>query len=250
MHHMRLCVQDRGFHRKKCLMVTSGSPLPCHVIPNFPPLCSSLCCWCVLWKMPESVEQMPLFFLDHGAWGFWAGRPVSYVEATVDLVLMDQRLHCLVFWNLLTTVWSSVSDLYKGWIRAVLHIRNVLFVWDQQSYAAVELTWGRRAEVIDWQGKKIKVMTCDCHGNFWPSSLCASVHWQRKKQRNDCIFSLIAQSGFSNVLLWNRNIEGIDQLSCSPCLWDIAAVLCNKGRKWKQTKKKSHPRSEKQFSCD
>lgn len=50
-----------GFHRKKRPPVTSGSPLPCHVIPNFPPLCSSLCCWRVQWKMPESVEQTPLF---------------------------------------------------------------------------------------------------------------------------------------------------------------------------------------------
>lgn len=129
MHHTRLCVQDKGFHRKKhriCLLVTSGSLLPCHVILNFPPLCSSLCCWCGHWKMPESVEQMPLFFPDHVARGFWAGGLVSCVEATVDLVLMDQRFHCLVFWTLLTTVWSCVSDLCKGldwweWVIERLH---------------------------------------------------------------------------------------------------------------------------------
>lgn len=108
-HEVRGGMQDRGFHRKKCLPVTSGSPLLCHVILNFPPLCSSLCCWRVQWKMPESVEQMPLFLPDHGARGFWAGGLVSYIEATVDLVLMDPMAHCLVFWSLLATVWRCVS---------------------------------------------------------------------------------------------------------------------------------------------
>lgn len=82
----------------------------------------------------------------------------------------------------------------------------------------------------------------------WPAiametfDLQVCVQQERKKRRNGCIFfSLIAQSGFSNVLLWNRNIEGIDQLSCAPCLWDIAAFLCNKRRKWKQTKKNITP---------
>lgn len=50
-----------------------------------------------------SVEQMPLFLPDHGAWGFRAGGLVSYVEATVDLVLLDQRFQCLMFWSLLST---------------------------------------------------------------------------------------------------------------------------------------------------
>lgn len=62
-HEKPLCVQDRGFHRKKCLTVTSGSPLPCHVILNFPPLCSSLCHWLVQWKMPEVWNKCHCFSL-------------------------------------------------------------------------------------------------------------------------------------------------------------------------------------------
>lgn len=44
---------------------------------------------------------------------WWTGQ---LCWATVNLVLMDQWFHCLVFCSLLATVWSSGSDLYKGWI--------------------------------------------------------------------------------------------------------------------------------------
>lgn len=129
-HETQLCVQHRGFHRKKCRIcpsVTSGSPLPCHVILNFPPLCSSPCCWRVQWKMPESVEQMPLFLPHHGARGFWAGGLVSCVEATVDPVLMDQRFHCLVFWSLLNHSMKLCWRLYKCYIDRREHWRESTF---------------------------------------------------------------------------------------------------------------------------
>lgn len=245
MHHMRLCVQDRGFHRKKCRIgpsVTSGSPLPCHVILNFPPLCSSLCCWRVQWKMPESVEQTPLFLPDRGARVFWAGGLVSYVEATVDLVLMDQRFHCLVFLEPLSHSISSVSDLS---IKALGVSNREAPHWKGlcEISSPVQLLSSHEEEGQRWmtdRERKSRSWTAIAMETF---DLQACVQQERKRSKGMIVFfALIAQSGFSNVLLWNRNIEGIDQLSCTPGLCDIAGVLCNKGRKWKLT--------DKQFSCD
>lgn len=82
----------------------------------------------------------------------------------------------------------------------------------------------------------------DRYGKFWPSSSCVE---SAKRQRH---LYLPAQLRFNNVLLWNCNIAGRHQLSCTPCLWDIAGFLCNKGRKWKHTKS-NHIWSNKQFFC-
>lgn len=233
MHHMRhvpLCVQERGFHRKKCrtlLSVTSGSPLPCHVILNFPPLCLSPCCWRVQWKMPESVEQMPLFF--PWPWSTRAG-PVSYVEAKVDLMLMDQRFHCLVFWRLFNCSMRLCQWALHRLDRSVIkrpypsEIRNTVQLLSSHEEGGQRWLTDRERKSRSWP--TVATETCDLY-------VCVHER-ERSKRMSVFFFSLVAQPGFSNVLLWNRNIERIDQLSYTPRLWDIASVLCNKRRKWKQ----------------
>lgn len=232
MNHMRrysVC-RTEASTGKKCLTVTSGSPLPCHVILNFPPLCFCLCCWRVQWKMPESVEQMPLFFPDHGARGFWAGGLGSCFEATINLVAIAQHFGVLV-----PPQYDAPSVIESAHSKWRIPVRSAVpcSCWAHT----------RKEGRGDWltgkenQGRELLAMeTSDLQA-------CVQVCDKREKSKGMIVFffSLIAQLGFSNVLLWNRNIEGIDQLSCTPCLCDIAGVLCNKGRKWKQTKKKKSP---------
>lgn len=90
--HKTTCAEWRGFHRKKCSGVTSGSPLPCHY--EFPSIMSPFYV-AVQWKIPEHKEQMPLFVLDCGANGdCW--------------VYSESMLFLLDFWS----IWG----LYKSTI--------------------------------------------------------------------------------------------------------------------------------------
>lgn len=99
---------------------------------EFPPIMSPFYA-AVQWKIPEHKEQMPLFALDCGA--------------NADCwVYSDPMLFLFEFWS----IWSLLKSM-------IIHFWNTIFLWDQQAHAAVALTQGRRAEVTEWWGKKIKV---------------------------------------------------------------------------------------------
>lgn len=112
---------------------------------------------------------------------------------------------------------------------------------DQQSCAAVELTWGRRAGVIDWRGVKIKVMTGDCHGNFWPD---LQLVWRAQEEIHSSKSTFRIYRCHAVELQYCR----IDQLQPLPVKF---------GRRFMQQKgevetdeKKAHSWSDSQFSCD
>lgn len=164
MHHMRRYSVCRAgcFHRKKCPPVTSGSPLPCHLITNFPPLCSLLCGWQVEWKIPEHGEQMPLFLLDYGTCRHtgqlcWVCSWPGVFELMVSLSGgLDISNHIMNQWS----VWRlGANNRLELFLKLCIAVRS--------AHPAIELTWWRRSEVSDWKQRKIKVMTCDCNGNFW-----------------------------------------------------------------------------------
>lgn len=111
VHHMRHCAcRTGGFHRKKGLPFTSGSPLPCHVIKNFPPLCSpSMLLACLVenaWTLGTNAIVSP--------WSWRMGiveqGDLCYIETTVDLVLLDRRFN----WRLLIIVQIAFRDQHKG----------------------------------------------------------------------------------------------------------------------------------------
>lgn len=115
IHHMRDCAcRTGGFHRKKGLLVTSGSPFSCHVITNFPPLCSpSMLLACPVenaWTLGTNAIVCHCFSLNMAHGDCWAGRPLSYIETTVDLVLLGWQFH----WRYLIIVQIAFKDQHKG----------------------------------------------------------------------------------------------------------------------------------------
>lgn len=149
MHHMRHYSVCRAgcFHRKKCLPITSGSPLPYHVITNFPPLCSILCCWLVEWKIPEHGEQMPLFLLDYGTCRrtgqlCWVCSWPGVFELMVSLsggLALSNHIMSPSQWS----VWRLGASNRQN------YSWNTVLLWDQHTHTAAELTWRRRSEVSD-----------------------------------------------------------------------------------------------------
>lgn len=169
-HETGLGVRDPGLPQEKgpAGRLRQGLPFPdmssrisLHYVP-------SLCRWHVQWKIPEHVEQMPLFLLQRSV-------RVTFSAPAVNPVLLERWFQRSLFWSLFVhgvnvrrgAVWSWRGG-WKYWAKSFFEATT--FLWGRQFRAAVELTRGTRAEGTDWQREKIKVTTRHRHGNSWPST--------------------------------------------------------------------------------
>lgn len=211
-----LCRTEGLPQEKKCSGVTSGSPFSSHVIMNFPLLClpSVLLssgkylntrnkCHC----LPLTVEQMRI------------------VESTVT-----RRCFLFEFWS----IWSLLKSM-------IIHFWNAIFLRDQQAHAAVELTRGRRAEVTEWWGKKIKVAAPP-----WLLWKNLTLWLARSQERRNLIFYFffICQPSWdlTTSCCETAILQGGISWAALPCLGDIADFFyaTKEGNGNAHKKKQSH----------
>lgn len=123
------------------LTVTSGSPLPFHVIHSFPPLCFSAAL--------SNGKCLKVWDKHHCVW-----------------MTVEQRGFAMLTPQLGGEVMSLSSFLVPLNQQRRATAESDMCVLSR-SCTAVEPT-GRRAKAIDFERKKINVMTPCCYGNFWP----------------------------------------------------------------------------------
>lgn len=130
---MRHFVQNRGASTGKSAQgLHQDLPFPLMLLWISPYYVSLLCCCPVenTWTQGTNAIVCP-----------WLWSKCGLLSLTVT-----RCCFLFEFWS----IWSLLKSM-------IIHFWNTIFLWDQQAHAAVELTQGRRAEVTEWWGKKIKV---------------------------------------------------------------------------------------------